>query len=327
MFREKVLRRLTEFVEVSKSEFHHVPVLLVEVLEGLCLFSGARVLDCTLGGGGHSRAILDRVGPSGFVTALDCDAAALEAAARRFSGVANFCAHRVNFGELGEGDWLQVLGVQDAVLMDLGVSSPQLDIGLRGFSIRRDGPLDMRMDSRQSLTAAEVVSGYPESELRRIFFEFGEERLAGKAARRIVHERSLRPIESTGQLVRVLESVLGSPRPGRIHPATKIFQALRMEVNSELERLRRGLESVLALLRPGGRLVVLAYHSLEDRVVKRFFQEGLGRCRCPRGVPVCGCGARPVLRLVGSKAVRPGEAELGQNPRARSVRMRVAEKL
>ena len=318
---------MTDSESVAGTPFHHVPVLLHEFLGELCLFPGARVLDCTLGGGGHSLAILEALQGQGVVTGLDCDEVALEAASERLKGFANFRALRVNFGDLEEGAWLEKIGEQDAVLMDLGVSSPQLDVGERGFSIRRDGPLDMRMDRRLERTAESILLDYSESELRRIFFQFGEEPLAGKAARKLVQVRTEKPVRTTGQLVGVLESVLGRPRPGKIHPATKVFQALRMEVNQELDRLESGLRSVFGLLRSGGRLVVMSYHSLEDRMVKRFIQEGLGRCRCPRGIPVCACGARPVLRAVHGKPVRPSEDEVSKNPRARSVRMRVAEKL
>lgn len=272
-------------------------------------------------------AILESLQGQGLVTGLDCDDVALTAASERLKAFANFRALRVNFGDLEEGDWLETIGEQDAVLMDLGVSSPQLDVGERGFSIRRDGPLDMRMDHRLEQTAESILQDYSESELRRIFFQFGEEPMAGKAARRLVQMRLEQPLRTTGQLVEALESVLGRPRPGKIHPATKIFQALRMEVNRELERLEAGLRSVFGLLKPGGRLVVMSYHSLEDRMVKRFIQDRLGRCSCPRGIPVCACGARPVLRAVHGKPVRPGEEEVSKNPRARSVRMRVAEKL
>ncbi|MFN8606438.1 MAG: 16S rRNA (cytosine(1402)-N(4))-methyltransferase RsmH [Vulcanimicrobiota bacterium] len=304
-------------------EFHHVPVLLHEALEELCLFPGMRVLDCTLGGGGHSLAMLER---GARVTGLDVDEMALEAASARLGGFAGFRAFRVNFGSIGESDWMERIGPQDGALLDLGVSSPQLDRGERGFSIRRDGPLDMRMDRRLDVSAADVVRDYSEAELKRIFFEYGEERQAGKLARRLVQERIQRPIETTARLVEIAEAILGRARPGKVHPATKIFQALRMEVNAELERLQSGLEAVFELLVSGGRLLVMSYHSLEDRCVKQFISERLGRCRCPRGAPICVCGARPLLKAR-SKAIQAGEAEVKANPRARSVRLRVAQKL
>jgi len=318
--REKVLDPLLNDGVVV---FHHVPVLLEDVLRELGVCEGMRVLDCTLGGGGHSRAFLEL---GARVTGLDCDQMALEAASARLEGFANFRAFRVNFGCLFEDDWLARIGPQDAVLMDLGVSSPQLDVPERGFSFRYDGPLDMRMDRRLGVTAAEIVADYSESELRRIFFQLGEERQAGKVARRLVQERARRALTTTGQLVEVLESVLGRPRVGRIHPATKIFQALRMEVNQELERLQSGLLAALKLLVSGGKLAVLAYHSLEDRCVKRFIQERLGRCRCPRGAPVCVCKAIPELRS-SLKAIQAGPQEIEANPRSRSVRLRVATKI
>ena len=320
MFLEKVQRELIKPEDVA---FHHVPVLLKEALEELCMFPGMRVLDCTLGGGGHSLAMLER---GARVTGLDVDEMALEAATARLEGFADFRAFRVNFGDLQEDDWMERVGPQDGALMDLGVSSPQLDRGERGFSIRRDGPLDMRMDRRLDLSAADVVRDYSEADLRRIFFQFGEERAAGKVARRLVQERSQRPILTTGDLVEIGESVLGRPRPGKVHPATKIFQALRMEVNAELERLQSGLEAVFELLVSGGRLLVMSYHSLEDRCVKQFITERLGRCRCPRGAPICVCGAVPLLKARG-KAIQASQAEVEANPRARSVRIRVAQKL
>ncbi|MBS2035842.1 16S rRNA (cytosine(1402)-N(4))-methyltransferase RsmH [bacterium] len=320
MSREKVPPELTEAGGV---EFHHVPVLLEEALSELCLVPGMRVLDCTLGGGGHSLAMLER---GARVTGLDVDEMALEAASARLGGFAGFRAFRVNFGSIGEDDWMARIGPQEGALLDLGVSSPQLDRGERGFSIRRDGPLDMRMDRRLEVSAADVVGEYSESDLRRIFFEYGEERQAGKLARRLVQERDRRAISTTGQLVEVAESVLGRPRPGKVHPATKIFQALRMEVNAELERLQSGLEAVFELLVSGGRLLVMSYHSLEDRCVKQFITERLGRCRCPRGTPICVCEAKPLLKARG-KAIVAGEAEVKANPRARSVRLRVAQKL
>lgn len=319
------LGRVPEAELTDEQVFFHKPVLLKEVLDAMQLFPGARVLDCTLGGGGHSGAILERLQGTGLVTGLDCDDMALEAAQARLGGHPNFRALRVNFGDLEEGDWLELIGEQDRVLMDLGVSSPQLDRGERGFSIRNDGELDMRMDRRLELTAAEIVADYSESELRRIFFEFGEESAAGKIARRLVQERSSQAIRTTADLARVVCSVVGRPRPGKIHPATKIFQALRMEVNREVERLQQGLKSVFGLLGLGGRLIVLSYHSLEDRCVKRFIQEREGRCRCPRGVPVCQCGAVQLLRACGKATASP--EEILENPRARSVRMRVAEKV
>lgn len=303
--------------------FHHVPVLLSEVLEELCLFPGARVLDCTLGGGGHSQAMLER---GARVTGLDCDEMALEAATARLQGFAEFRAFRVNFGDLLEDDWLARIGPQDAVLMDLGVSSTQLDVGQRGFSIRRDGPLDMRMDRRLEVSAVDVIRDYSEAELRRIFFQFGEESAAGKVARRLVQDRSRQPIRTTGELVKILESVLGRPRPGKVHPATKVFQAIRMEVNRELERLQTGLQAAFEVLVSGGKLLVMSYHSLEDRCVKQFVQDRLGRCRCPRGVPVCVCGATALLKARG-KAIQASPAEIDRNPRARSVRLRIATKL
>ena len=287
------------------------------------MFSGVRVLDCTLGGGGHSEAILSRLGGAGQVVGLDCDEMALAAATRRLQGFTNFRAVRANFGQLEDEEFRQSLGLQDRILMDLGVSSPQFDLGERGFSIRHNGPLDMRMDQRLERTAREIVETASEEELRRIFFQFGEEPQAGKVARHLVRARTQRSLVTTSDLVEVLAQVLGGPRRGKVHPATRIFQALRMEVNQELERLQAGLRGAYELLAPEGRLLVLSYHSLEDRCVKQFFQSHAGRCQCPRGVPVCVCGAQASLKFRG-RAIQASAEEVRENPRARSVRLRVA---
>jgi 16S rRNA (cytosine1402-N4)-methyltransferase len=214
----------------------------------------------------------------------------------------------------------------DGILLDLGVSSMQIDDPGRGFSFLRDGPLDMRFDPTRGLSAAELVASADEAQLTRILFDYGEEREARRIARAIVRERARRPIATTRQLAELVAAVVGGRRDTRIHPATRTFQALRIAVNDELDEVRRGVEAGLELLAPGGRFVVIAFHSLEDRIVKQSFAAAARGCICPRDVPVCVCGRSPTVRLVG-RAIRPGAAEVARNPRARSAVMRVVERL
>lgn len=216
----------------------------------------------------------------------------------------------------------------DGFLFDLGVSSPQLDVAERGFSFKADAPLDMRMDpGRQTLTAAEVIADYDEADLARIIRDYGEERWATRIASFIVTARERRPVETTGQLVEIIKAAIpASARRSGGHPAKKTFQALRIEVNGELERLERGLEAAVRWLSPGGRIVVISYHSLEDRIVKRVFTEAARGCTCPPDLPVCTCGREPVLRVLTRKAIMPGAREISENPRARSAKLRAAEK-
>jgi 16S rRNA (cytosine1402-N4)-methyltransferase len=300
--------------------------MAAEVLNALEPKPGGRYADGTVGGAGHAAGILTASSPSGRLFGCDRDGAAVEAARVRLAEFAGrFEIRRGNFAELA--DWIPA-GSCDGVLLDLGVSSPQLDSPARGFSFQQDGPLDMRLDTRQPLTAAEVVNGASAEELAEIFRKYGGERNARKLAGAIVRERGRRRLETTGQLAGLIERV--SPRRGRrTHPATKIFQALRIAVNDEIGSLQRGLDAAVRILKPGGRLAVITFHSLEDRVVKEF-----GRKRA-RGytfagkvdVPELREPRAPELKWVTRKAIKPREAELKENPRSRSAQLRVLEKI
>ena len=311
---------------MEAQEFHHQPVMLPEVLTALEPRDGGTYADGTLGGAGHARAILAASSPTGWLFGCDRDGAAVEAGRRRlaeFSG--RFEIRQGNFSELAE--WVPVASC-DGVLLDLGVSSPQLDGAERGFSFLRDGPLDMRMDRTQALTAAELVNGAEEQELSRIFWEWGGEREARRFARQIAAERQVRRFGTTMQLADFIERL--APRRGKkAHPATKVFQALRIAVNDELGFLQQGLEKTLGLLKPGGRLAVITFHSVEDRMVKDF-----GRVRAREytfpgevDVPELRQPRTPEVRLINRKAITPGAQELAENPRSRSAQLRVIEKL
>jgi len=306
-------------------EFLHKTVLLREVLEALRPQPGQLLVDGTLGGAGHSFAWLEASSPDGQLIGLDRDEAALLAAEKRlapFSG--RFHLHRANFANLDE----IVAGERcDAVLLDLGVSSPQLDWAERGFSFQREGPLDMRMDQRDSVTAADIVNTWPEDELANLFWELGEERASRKIANVIAKRRAVRRFETTGDLAGLIAQLLGRGKQ-KIHPATKVFQALRMEVNREIDALESGLLSAWRILKPRGRLAVITFHSLEDRLVKDFGR-ALERDYVVPGevdVPELRQPKVPEAQIVTRKPVVPGEEELQLNPRARSAKLRVIEK-
>jgi 16S rRNA (cytosine1402-N4)-methyltransferase len=307
-------------------DFVHKPVMVAEVLAALNPKAGGRYADGTLGGGGHAAAMLGASSPTGWLSGCDRDGAAVEAAQLRLAEFAGrFEIRRGNFSELA--DWVPA-GSCDGVLLDLGVSSPQLDVAERGFSFQKDGPLDMRMDARQGIAAADLVNGAAEAELARIFWEYGGERDSRRMAKAIVQDRAVRKFETTRQLAGLIERI--SPRHGRkAHPATKIFQALRIAVNDEIGSLEKGLAGALRILKSGGRLAVITFHSLEDRVVKEF-----GRARARDytfsgevDIPELRKPRTPEVKLVTRKAVMPGEAELAENPRSRSAQLRVFEKI
>lgn len=308
------------------SEFVHKTVMTAEVLDALKPRSGGRYADGTVGGAGHAEAILATSSPTGWLSGCDRDGDAIEAARRRlarFEG--RFEIRRGNFGELA--DWVAPASC-DGVLFDLGVSSPQLDVAERGFSFQQEGPLEMRMDTRQPLTAAELVNNASAEELAGIFWEFGGERDSRRFARAIVHDRASRRFETTRQLAELIERI--SPRAGRkAHPATKVFQALRIAVNDEIGSLKRGLEAAMKILKPGGRLAVITFHSLEDRVVKDFGRAGARDYTFAGGVdvPELRTPRSPELKIVTRKAITPGQAELAENPRSRSAQLRVFEKI
>lgn len=313
-------------------EYRHTPVLLAEVTQHLSPQPGSIVVDCTLGGAGHAKRLQDLIAPTGTLVGIDQDDEALSAAAVTLRlGQHPPCETillKGNFGQLDELLSEARIPYADAVLMDLGVSSPQIDVASRGFSFKADAPLDMRMDpGHQTTTAAEVIATYDEADLTRVIRDFGEERWASRIAAFIVAARARRPIDTTSELVEVIKAAVpASARRSGGHPAKKTFQALRIEVNDELGVLEQGVRSAVRWLAPGGRIAVISYHSLEDRIVKRVFTENSQGCDCPPDLPVCVCGKVPVLSSVTRKAIVPSESEIEMNPRARSAKLRVATK-
>ncbi|MBD5560907.1 MAG: 16S rRNA (cytosine(1402)-N(4))-methyltransferase RsmH [Clostridia bacterium] len=306
----------------------HIPVLFEETISLLNLKEGATVVDGTFGGGGHAAAILSAIGPDGLLIAIDRDEAAIARAHRRFGDVPNVRIVHANFGEIQSV--LGSLGLHsvDGVLLDLGVSSYQLEDADRGFSYMQDAKLDMRMDRTQQLDAAEVVNTYPREELAEIIRGYGEERWADRIAEFIVREREKHPIQTTSQLVSVIKAAIphGARRDGP-HPAKRTFQAIRIEVNNELRSLPGAIADCAEVLRPGGRLAVITFHSLEDRIVKQEFRRLADPCECPKDFPVCVCGRKPVVRIITRKPVEAPASELEENPRARSAKLRVAERI
>ena len=306
--------------------------MLQEVLDALQLKSGSVVCDCTLGGAGHSVKMAAQLGEDGLLLGVDQDDFALEAAGARLDSEVPATPHKLLKGNFGDLDELlcsaEAPGV-DAFLFDLGVSSPQLDIPQRGFSYNEDAPLDMRMDPRNNtLNAFEVVNHYNEADLARILSLYGEEKFARQIARQIVQRRENQPIRTTFELVDAIKA--GIPAAARRHgghPAKKSFQAIRIEVNHELDVLERGLDAATRWLNPGGRICVISYHSLEDRIVKNHFKEMAQGCICPPDIPVCVCGRVPILKIITKKPLVASAEEVQRNPRARSAKIRVAERL
>ncbi len=333
---------------MDAAAFAHHPVLAAEVTAALAPAPGRLYLDATVGGGGHAERLLEA---GARILGVDRDDTALAAAAERLARFGDRVRLvRGAFADLPAIVAAEGVGLVDGILADLGVSSLQLDDPGRGFSFQADGPLDMRMDQRERLTAADLVNALPVPELTRLIRTLGEERWAGAIARRIARARAEAPIETTGRLAEVVVAAVAAAerhpasrpgtlsyragtrrgrtgRRGRIHPATRTFQALRMRVNDELEQLARLLDVAPDLLEPGGRLAVISFHSLEDRLVKEAIRREAAACRCPPGLPVCRCGQVPRLRPVTRKPITPGEAEVAANPRARSAKLRVAERI
>jgi 16S rRNA (cytosine1402-N4)-methyltransferase len=309
----------------------HLPVLVDEVIEMLAPAPGSLHIDATLGGGGHTERILEAANPDGRLLGLDADPAAIarvEARLRARFG-ARLVLRQANFRELADVAPASGFDAVDGCLFDLGLSSFQLADRERGFGFRAGGPLDMRFDPSRGVPAAELLASLDAAELTALFRRYGEEPKAPRIARAIVDARRVAPVATADELAALVERV-APPNPRirrRTHPATRVFQALRIAVNEELDALQAGLASALDLLRPGGRLVVLSYHSLEDRIVKRFFQAERRGCICPPELPVCVCGRNPRLRLVTSPSLTPTDAEIAVNPRARSARLRAAERL
>ena len=309
-------------------EYTHRPVLLRECLEGLAIRPEGTYLDGTLGRAGHAREIAARL-TTGRLFCIDRDQAALDAAQERLAGhLDKVTLIHGNFGDLAQLLDSRGLTGLDGMLFDLGVSSPQLDDRSRGFSYRLDAPLDMRMDRSEALTAHTVVNQWPQEELRRILWQYGEERYAPQIAAAIVRSRAVRPIETTLELVEVIKGAMPAQAlREKQHPAKRSFQALRIAVNVELGAVDRMLQAAVPRLAPGGRLCVISFHSLEDRLVKNALAEWARGCTCPPDFPVCVCGKKPAVKLVPRKPILPTEEEIAENPRARSAKLRVAEKL
>ncbi len=309
--------------------FVHEPVLLAEVLQWMNVRENGVYADGTLGGGGHSGAMLEASGGTATLYGIDRDENAIAAATARLEQYPGFHAIHGNFHDAKA--LLSQAGAPplDGVLLDLGVSSPQLDQAERGFSYHEDAPLDMRMDRSQGMTAADLLAEVSEGELTRILREYGEEKWAARIARFVVERRQTQPLRTTQDLVRVVDAAIPKAvrRKDDGHPARRTFQAVRIAVNDELDPLDRALEDFVDCLKPGGRLLVITFHSLEDRLTKRCFQRLQNPCVCPPKAPVCTCGRKPKVRILARGAVPPTAEEIARNPRARSAKLRVAEKL
>ncbi|MBQ8313357.1 MAG: 16S rRNA (cytosine(1402)-N(4))-methyltransferase RsmH [Clostridia bacterium] len=310
-------------------EFIHEPVLLKEVLQWMDVQPGGAYCDGTLGGGGHSGAMLRQSGGTATLYGIDRDMMAINAASERLGQFAGFHALHGNFHDGKE--LLQAAGAPllDGVLLDLGVSSPQLDKGERGFSYHEDAPLDMRMDTTQGITAADLLNTASEAEIARIIKDYGEEKWAARIARIICEHRAKKPMETTFDLVHAVDAAIPKAvrRKDDGHPARRTFQAIRITVNDELDPLDKALCDFVDCLKPGGRLLVITFHSLEDRLVKRCFQRLQNPCTCPPKAPICTCGKKPMVKVLAKGAVPPTDEEVERNPRARSAKLRVCEKL
>ena len=306
----------------------HIPVLAEKAVELLACSPGQIVVDATVGGGGHAGLILQRIGQTGRLIGFDCDRTAIELTRARAGSNRNFLLVHENFRNVATT--LRRLNVKkiDALLLDLGLSSFQLDTATRGFSFSIEAPLDMRMDVRLKTSAADIVNTYSERAIADVLSRFGEEPRAGRIAKAIVRERSRKEIQTTTELADIVRRCIPRKgRPPKIDPATRTFQALRIEVNSELDNLKEILTDTIPLLNPGGRICVISFHSLEDRIVKQTFARAARGCVCPPEFPQCVCGRKPVLKILTRKPVRPSPEEIAANPRSRSARLRAAEKV
>ena len=314
--------------ENKKIEFSHYSVLLNECMEGLDIKPDGIYVDGTAGGAGHSSEIAKRLG-DGKLIAIDQDETAVAVATERLNSLKkNTTVVRSNFCEIAKV--CSSLGVDriDGVLLDLGVSSYQLDTADRGFSYSNDAPLDMRMDNRRSLDAYKVVNTYSEQQLKKILFDYGEERYSPAIASAIVKHREKKPIETTAELSDIIKyAIPPAAREGGHHPAKRSFQAIRIEVNGELDVIEPAIRDAVSMLKPGGRIAIITFHSLEDRIVKQAFASLASGCTCPKDFPVCVCGNKPKVKLVNRKPILPSKEELEENPRSRSAKLRVAEKL
>ena len=312
-------------------EFVHKPIMLDECMEFLNIRPDGVYVDCTLGGAGHSSEILKRLGENGLLIGIDQDENAIKAATKRLSEIKTqgcFAIEHTNFENIREVLKKRKIDSVDGVLMDLGVSSHQLDEGERGFSYQHDAPLDMRMNRNNPVNAEVLVNTLSQQDLARIIRDYGEEKWASRIAEFIVRNREIQKIKTTGELVEIIKAAIPAKarRPGP-HPDKRTFQAIRIAVNRELEVLENLLNDVVDVLSPGGRIVVITFHSLEDRIVKRAFKEMSQSCICPKDLPQCVCGIEPKLKVITRKPVTPKEEELKNNPRARSSKLRTAERL
>jgi len=308
----------------------HKSVLLQETIELMNLAPGMSVIDATVGGGGHTAALIAAVGETGRVLGLDKDQTALAIARKNLGGCSNLTLAHADFADIKKVATENGFTAVDAILADIGVSSMQLDERARGFSFQGHDKLDMRMDQTSGQTAANILATYTEDELIQIFRKYGEEPRAKKIASEIVSQRRNHPFEYTDQLAEVVRGVYvasKSGKPGRIDPATRVFQALRIEVNGELRALESALPQMIGLLNGGGRMAIISFHSLEDRMVKRFIEDQSRQCVCPPDYPKCVCDAKPQVRKITKKPVVASERELTENPRSRSAKLRVAEKI
>ena len=316
------------------NEYRHIPVLLTECLEYLNLQTHYTFVDATLGGAGHSLEVAKRIGSDSRLIGIDQDPVARAAATERLMALPDEIRPKIdvlagNFGDLDSLLLEACVPSIDGILFDLGVSSVQIDTPSRGFSFKEDAPLDMRMDpSKHTLNAAEIINTYNAADLTRIIRQYSDEKWASRIADFIVKSREEVPITTSGQLVEIIKAAIpASARRANGHPAKRTFQALRIEVNSELDVLRCGLEAAIRWLAPGGRIVVISYHSLEDRIVKDIFKQYSQGCTCPPDLPVCVCGNKPVLKVVTKKPILPTAEEIERNPRSRSAKLRVATRL
>ena len=309
-------------------EFKHVSVLLQETVDGLNVKPDGIYVDGTLGGGGHSYEVCTRLGAKGSIIGIDQDEAAIEAASIRLKDFgekvtivrSNYCDMKSRLRELG-------IDKVDGIMLDLGVSSYQLDTADRGFSYREDAPLDMRMDQRSEMTARDIVNDYSEMDLYRVIRDYGEDKFAKNIARHIVQERAKRPIETTGELTEVIRHAIPMKFQKKTgHPAKRTFQAIRIELNRELDVLRDSLDDMIDMLNPGGRLCIITFHSLEDRIVKSAFKKNENPCTCPSDFPVCVCGKVSKGRVITRKPILPSEEEMEVNSRSKSAKLRIFER-
>lgn len=316
------------------NEYRHIPVLLSECIDALHLYEGQTYVDATLGGAGHSLEVAKRIGRSGHLIGIDQDEVARRAARERLEALPDDIRPTIDVveGNFGDLDSLLVaaqIPSIDAILFDLGVSSVQIDTPARGFSFKETGPLDMRMDpSKNTLTAAEIINTYNAADLARVIRQYSDERWASRIADFVVEARKEHPITETEQLVDIIKAAVpASARRAGGHPAKRTFQALRIEVNGELDVLRSGLEAAVRWLAPGGHIAVISYHSLEDRIVKDLFKKLSQGCNCPPDLPICVCGNKPILKVLTRKPILPTPEEIKRNPRSRSAKLRVAQRL